>query len=170
MITFLTGRSQVGKSTIIKNLLKTSSAKIGGFKTKWMPVEDGKVLVLLPYSTPDESYTEKNIAARDCFSEKSRTVYPEVFDVLGPQILKDSSDCDYIIMDELGYMESRSLAFQKAVQSILDSGKEILGVLQPKPFPFLDSVRARDDVSLITVDIENREEVFIKLLNDKIIK
>ncbi len=170
MITFLTGRSQVGKSTIIKKLLKASSSSIGGFKTKWMPVDGGKVLILLPYNVPDEEYTDENIAARDNFSDKSRTVYPEVFDILGPKILAESMDCDYIIMDELGYMESKSPSFQKAVQSVLDSGKDILGVLQPKPFPFLDSVRARDDVNLITVSEETREDVFSSLSDAQIIK
>ena len=62
-----------------------------------------------------------------------------------------------IIMDEIGRMELCSEAFQDAVARALDSSKPLLGTLQKRDNAFLDAIRARPDVELITVNTANRE-------------
>ena len=164
---FLTGRVQVGKSTVIRRLLAETDGKIGGFKTKWVPIENGKLLVMMPYTQDENTYVEENVASRQIGTE--RTIYPEVFDTMGRRILEDSTSCDIIVMDELGAMETRSLSFQKAVTDVLDGKTPVIGVIQPKETPFLNALRARKDVHIITVNVENREEVYASLSRDGVI-
>ena len=62
-----------------------------------------------------------------------------------------------IVMDELGRMELFSRRFQQVALRALDSPRRVLGVLQDRHTSFLDGIRARDDVEIITVTPENRD-------------
>lgn len=165
---FLTGGVQVGKSTIIKRLISALKLDAGGFMTRWVGTENGRVLVLLPYSVESDGYTEANVAA--VLENGIMTPRIEVFDAAGPRILERSAGRGVIIMDELGFLESRSFAFQEAVLKTLDGDIPVLGVIQPRDVPFLNRIRERPDVTLITVNAENRNDVFSKLLERGLFK
>ena len=66
-------------------------------------------------------------------------------------------------MDELGRLEREAAQFCAQVLACLDSGKRVLGVLQACDAPLVCAVRAREDVSVIEVTPENREEVLDRL-------
>lgn len=155
---FLTGFVQVGKSTLIRRLLEKKTLKLGGFKTKWYPEGDSRILVMTPYTDIVSDITDDSIAARDI--GKDRITYPEVFDTIGKRILEDSTSCDLIVMDELGRLETNSEDFQRAVISVLDGDTPVIGVIQPRQTRFLDSIRARRDVMIIPVSEDNRNELY----------
>ena len=72
----------------------------------------------------------------------------------------DTSDCDMLIMDELGFMERDAHVFTDAVPGMLDRGIRTVGVLRNKPDgPFWDMLHERDDTVIITVDEENRDDI-----------
>ena len=62
-----------------------------------------------------------------------------------------------IIIDEIGRMEMYSTLFQKEIQNVLDCPLPVLGVIQMKQNPFLDSIRRRNDVTVIQVTPDNRD-------------
>ena len=165
---FLTGGVQVGKSTIIKRLVRDLGLDAGGFMTRWVGTRTDRVPVLLPYGVEPVPFTEDDIAAV-C---KGETMTPRIgiFDTVGPRILGESAGRDVIIMDELGSLESRSYAFQKAVLKTLDGDTPVLGVIQPRDVPFLNGIRSRPDVTVITVDEDNRDSVFSRFAESGIFK
>ena len=64
-----------------------------------------------------------------------------------------------MVMDELGWMESSSYAFQKAVFAALSGPVPVLGVVRDERLPFLDAVRSHPEVELLTITRENREQM-----------
>ncbi len=162
MHVFLTGEVQVGKSTIIKRWLDATGLRADGFKTYWQPAADGGTdLYIHPFGTPIVSELNFLAAHR---SDNRRWVYEAAFEQAAESFMYDCGKKDIIIMDELGFMESRAMAFQRAVMDILDRGDPVLGVIKPRPVPFLDAIRARGDVETISVTRENRDEILQELV------
>ncbi len=160
---FLTGNLQVGKSTIIHKVIEESGIIAGGFRTVGGNyAKDGSSDVFL--LGMNENPAPDRIVAHRFGCGRGRTVYPEVFDTVGPRLLGDSSP-SLIIMDELGFMEKDAVQFQNAVLSTLDGSVPVLGVIRNMQTPFLDEVRAHPKVDVIIVTEENRAEVLQQVLS-----
>jgi nucleoside-triphosphatase len=163
---FLTGERNVGKSTIISRITAELDFTPKGFNT--LPgsrsADDEDYIYILPYGTRlDEKSGIPPVACRRWDADNTGppfTAYPETFDTLGADILRNSGGAKLIIMDELGFMEKDAQVFQQEVLNRLDGDIPILGVIKPKNTPFLDSIRAHKNVSTIEVTVENREEAF----------
>ncbi|HJJ36417.1 MAG TPA: hypothetical protein O0X27_04490 [Methanocorpusculum sp.] len=151
---FLTGDIQIGKSTAISRALELLKITPGGFRTFGINYqEDGSsdVFIFPANSTPESGY---RVAHR---TSAGNSVFPEIFDEFGSFFLKQPAEL--ILMDELGYMESSANKFQQTVFETLDETTPVLGVVRNKETPFLNAVRARDDVLVLTVTRDNREYV-----------
>lgn len=161
MKVFLTGAIHVGKSTIINQFLEQTSIVAGGFRTCWLADGQGdEDLLLLPLAA-DCSFSSDHLVAHR--SGSKLTVYPEKFDLLGPALLETAEKCALLVMDELGFIESRSPDFQSAVNRVLDSSAAVLGVIRNRATPFLDAIRCRPDVVILTVRPDNREAIMNQL-------
>ena len=132
---FLTGRKQVGKSTLIRKELERYKKENG-----------------------EESAPSEEKLLFICGSaDRSRS--DERFDRMGSRILEESmrNGAELLIMDELGPNEAGALVFQEAVLRALDGEIPILGVLQEADSPFLKKVAAHPKVRVIRVTEENRD-------------
>lgn len=161
---FLTGDINIGKTTIIQKFLETYSGSIGGFRTVRIHTDEDEFfgVYLLDVKNKDESFLKKNKAG-DCFPDKSLISYEEVFETLGVEILSFETYPSLIIMDELGKLESNAIKFQKKVHECLNSHTNVLGIIKNKHSSFLDSVRNRDDVTVLSVTQENRDLMTSKI-------
>ena len=157
---FLTGEVQVGKSTLLRQLLARYFGAPGGFRTCWDSQQQRGALYLLPAAGGKRG--EASLVARR--TEDGMTVYARRFDALGPALLQPEGDC--IVMDELGFLEREALEFQAAVLRALDGALPVLGVIKPRPSPFLDAVRRHPRVRLVTVTPENRDALARTLCRD----
>jgi len=158
---FLTGERQVGKTTAIQRVLdKLQPVTIGGFRTsKIENAETGKSDVIF-YPAND---TKENGHVVAQWKGGVRDIFPDIFDTYGPDWL--SSAADLILMDELGFLESESLTFQDAVMKTLTNSTPVLGVIRNgKSTPFLDSLRQRKDIRIITVTETNRDTIPEKIV------
>lgn len=157
---FLTGPKQIGKSTALRKLLQDRDAKIGGFRTVRVPLEDGASIHMV--SPSETEFTDKN----RIFSRRKGVlnIDPSDFDRIGCGLLAESCDCDLILMDELGPNEASSLKFRQAVLDTLDGDTPVYGILQMADSVFLDIVASRPDVLVITVTEENRNNLPHQLL------
>ena len=162
---FLTGRTQIGKSTLIKNYIAAKGLTPCGFASIWgTPAEDGgRRLYLHPYGKIGEN-TEENLLARFLPDSPSATRFSKVFDTLGAELLKPCAGADVLVMDELGFLESDSPVFQAAVLSALDGPLPVLGVIKPRSTPFLDAVRTHPNVKVLEVTPETRDDLLQQLL------
>lgn len=164
---FLTGNTRVGKTTIIRSFLSQSGLSAGGFMTWWDNCGIGeRRLYLSPYGREPRN-GEKYLIAR---SGGDRILPADnmerIFDIHGAEILSGSKNREIIVMDELGFLESRSRLFQRAVLERISGEIPIVGVIKPRRTEFLDLVRAHDNVVLREVTEENRADVLKWLLSE----
>ncbi|NLC38339.1 MAG: hypothetical protein GX779_03595 [Clostridia bacterium] len=162
---FLTGEKQVGKSTLINRVLKNFSFRTYGFRT--MPYFQQKALTgfLMESLRPAITYPKKPFISRK-LEDGSWISYPQTFEEFGTSILLDclESKPDLILMDELGFLENDAPLFQETVLKCLSSKLPVLGVIKAVSTPFLDAIRARDDLLILPVDPANRESRYPQLV------
>lgn len=162
---FLTGAKQVGKSTLLRRLIEARGLDCSGFETRPFFIEGQRRGFLL------HGRTELPPFANDCIccvrmQERRSVAVEEVFDQNGVLILEKSlaSSSPYLIMDELGKLEGGAAGFCSRVLAALDSDKRVLGVLQQCDAPLVNAIKARKDVTVLTVTPENRDELYQQLL------
>jgi len=157
---FLTGEKQVGKSTIIRSYLLDSGHSADGFITYWDEENEGERRLFLSPYCPDRRPDGRFLIARQ---SGQRMMFQEditqVFDVHGCELLDRAGRCDFIVMDELGFLESDAASFQESVLQRISGAIPILGVIKPARTAFLDAVRAHPNVQIKEVTVENREDV-----------
>lgn len=157
---FLTGDIQVGKSTIINLIAKKLPINVGGFKT--LPCYEQNQL---------SSFYMENINGQPQVGRPSLIAYcrnqewtavTDTFNNFGVAILQRCLEekTDIIVMDELGFFEREAYRFQELVQDCLDSEVTVLGVLKKANIAFLNLVKERKDLILLTVTPDNREIIF----------
>lgn len=159
---FLTGPVNTGKSTVVSAVLsafKGLGIKIGGFYT--LPyIANGSLkgfyMEPVNFSGYVPEIKERLIAYTDGF--KWHPVI-ETFQGLGVQILEQSleGDVGLVVMDELGFFETKAISFQEKVMEVLSGKKPVIGVIKPLSTPFLDSIRNRGDTKVIEVTLSNRD-------------
>ena len=157
---FLTGDMQVGKSTLMRRLIEARQLDCAGFETQAFFLNGerrGFTLHGRVDMPPYENDCICCVRVNDCRS----VAVPYVFDVNGAEILSKSiaSPKPYILMDELGRLEGKSESFIRGVLAALDSEKRVLGVLQQCSAAHLDAIKERDDVTVITVTEQNRDDL-----------
>lgn len=162
---FLTGKKQVGKSTLIKKVLKHTDGRIGGFFTI-------RTDAFLP-----ETYSVHLFRAGDAFVPKADNLLficgkadetvSQRFDRLGCTALSACEGCSLILMDELGPHEAGAAAFHQAVLKQLDGDIPILGVLQSPAGDFWPDITAHPNVVVLEITEENRgaEETLKEVLS-----
>lgn len=159
---FLTGKIGVGKTTLIKKVLQNINASIGGYMTDRNENESYKEYTIKALYNEIENYKIARIIKKNI----DITVSKESFDIGAVSILEKSLEkSDVIIMDELGFMESQCHKFQKQVHNILDNPIPVIGVLKEYDCDFLNSIKNRKDVKIVTVTENNRDLIFNELLN-----
>lgn len=162
---FLTGGKQVGKSTLLRALLRAANAQYSGFETRPLLIDGlrrGFYLHGFVPLAPEEN---------DCiFSVRLglRQSVPvlETFEQNGVALLEKSlaSPAPYLLMDEIGKHEQNAPRFLKAIHDCLDSEKRVLGVLQQGDYPLFAQLQNREDVQIITVTAQNRDALLPDLL------
>lgn len=162
---FLTGAKQIGKSTVWRKVLERSGLECSGFLTlPYLVSGTFRGYCMHALDTVPEGF-QNDVPISLQLQPGKHLGIPETFEQFGVQLLRQanaSGKC--IMMDELGKFERSAAAFQQAVMACLDGPQRVLGVLQDTSNPFLDSIRSREDIHLITVTNENRDTLPDKLL------
>ncbi|ATW24916.1 hypothetical protein DCMF_09155 [Candidatus Formimonas warabiya] len=158
---FLTGKIQMGKSTLINRILAGFPGKVAGFRT--LPyVENGQINGFYIESISEKPRPKELAFIARCRDNDHWEAFPLIFEQLGTSILKNSlaQEPDLIILDELGFFERNAMQFHIQVFEVLNSPIPVLGVLKQYDDKFLNAIRRREDVELITITERNREEMF----------
>lgn len=159
------GEVGIGKSTLIQRLLRENSRSIYyGFVTERLTEEEKGFhpIYIHPAGTTERTYTGRNLIGT-C-NRKIHNINQEVFDTLGVQYLTAKLD-GIIVMDELGFMESSTKLFCKAVLNALDGNIPVIAAVKSRfDVPFLNDVRTHKKVQLYTITKENRDALYYELL------
>ena len=124
---FLTGKIGVGKSTILKNVLKAMDLSVGGYITTRIFEGYYRRYIVKSLCDTEEEHTIIRVDSRDNSKER----FVKAFENGVVSILdKSLENSDLIVLDELGCSESDIIAFTSKVFQLLDSEKIIFGVLK----------------------------------------
>jgi nucleoside-triphosphatase len=163
----LTGKPGVGKSTIIQKVLESIGTEhAAGFWTMEIRIDGRRVGFSM--QTVDGvvgSLAHINNKTGPRVGRYGVSV-EHIDEVAIPSLERARNSDGVIIIDEIASMELKSPRFAPEVRRCLDTGR-VLGTLQLRSGPFQDEVRSRNDVRLIEVTPENRDQLpaqVIKLL------
>ena len=158
----IVGSNGVGKSTLIRRLLKTVSLPVCGFYTKKeAPACAGSAEPVYIHGVSGErTYTQDNLVGT-CTDHRS-TRFPEAFE-RAAHYLRGIPAGSIVVMDELGVMESDAPAFCAAVLQCLDGDNLVIASVRDKKSPFLDRVRAHPKAKCFFIRPENADALFLEV-------
>ena len=165
MHVFLTGEVQIGKSTAINRALDILNLNIGGFRTMFLNRSDvNRTLHILDAGRADSVADSENVIAE--FGSNVPHVFIERFETLGVEYIRRANSTNQlIIMDECGTLEAAAAEFKQTILESLGGAKTILGVVKEKESAWLDQIKQHPNVHLITVTLENRDDVPAEIIN-----
>ena len=153
----LTGARQVGKSTALSRFLAQYRGSIAGFRTVFdsRDIRDRRLLLCpLPDGAAETAVT---------WTEGVPQADSAVFDRCVPPLL--ARDADLLVLDELGRFEGAAAAMRAAVETAFASPRSVLAVVRQDAPDWMGALKARSDVTVLTVTEENRNEIPRQLLS-----
>lgn len=158
---FITGERGVGKSTLLKKIIKNVDCSIGGFIQEKEFIGESKRFKVNSLYNLEESYTI------GFYDAKKRELHSDMnmFNIISQDILLKSLDNrELIVLDELGFMEEKAPLFKETVFKILNSNKAVIGVLKECDGNFVQKIAKREDVQVFKIDENNRGLMEYKIL------
>jgi nucleoside-triphosphatase len=164
----LTGKPGVGKTTLVMKVAGALGNRAGGVITR--EVREGGKRRGFSIESLDG---EKRILASTEFpggpSVGRYRVSLENLEAVGiPALDRSLAERRVIIIDEIGKMELKSGAFRAIIIRALDSELPVVATIGISNTPFLQKIKRREDVLLVEVTAENRDELeqeVLRLIN-----
>ena len=160
----LTGKPGVGKTSVIKKILSLSKLDAGGFFTEEIRVMGRRMGFRVVTLDGEDGI----LAHVDCNSNYKVSKYRVDLDsferVAIPALENAIKNKPIIVIDEIGTMELFSQKFKNLVSNILDGEKSLLCVIKEDGDAFTEAIKNRNDVTVLTVNYENRESLPEKVL------
>lgn len=151
-----TGEIGVGKSTVLRRMLALLGADARGIETYSTESRDAQCrrLFLRAYGSGEKGTLIGIVPGSD------RTAAAPLFDTLAVRLLEDAQEkSKLIVIDEIGRLERDAHAYHAALKACFDSGKTVIGVLRKHKSEWADFIRSREDVLLLEVTQQNRDDL-----------
>ncbi|XP_078000742.1 cancer-related nucleoside-triphosphatase-like [Glandiceps talaboti] len=179
----LTGPPGIGKTTLIRKTvekLTSDSINVQGFYTEEVRGQHGKRVGFDVITLDGKKGTLATVSQEKGDYGGRRREYrvgQYIVDLLSfeevalPVLRTKSSNINLpvYVIDEIGKMEMFSDSFKHEVKSLLNkSGSTVLATIpMPKgrPIPFVEEIRNRTDVNVITVTRENRDNLLVDIVD-----
>jgi len=155
---FLTGEPGIGKSTAIKRFFDLSGVSCDGFFTLWTSRTGDRTLKMYAAdsSVPEAEWKSVDIAV---FNNGEFTIYGELFDSFGADVIKTAGRKRVIVMDEVGRMEKNSPRFIDSIFEKLDGNIPVVGVLKLMETKLFDDISNHPNTEIIPVTLDNRDDI-----------
>ncbi len=155
----ITGTPGVGKTTAIRRIVsKIGPSRTGGFWSE--EIREGRHRVGFKIRTIDGLegiLAHVQLSAGPRVSKYTVNV-TAVREIAVPAMRQARNEEKIVIVDEIAKMELFSPQFKTEVLNCLDAGK-MIGTIQNKSTEFLDEIRSRDDVTLMEITHQDRDEI-----------
>ncbi len=159
----ITGRVGVGKSTLIRSLLREIPVPVCGMITKKEAAgPDGFCPVYIHTYGEPKHFDDRNRVGL-CREGKS-IAFPDAFDRFAGTMNYPHNGV--IVLDELGFLENEAQRFTEAVMRTLDEAPVVIAAVRDKQTPFLDAVRSHPRARVFRIDEQNRDALRETLLTD----
>jgi nucleoside-triphosphatase len=158
------GKAGIGKTTLIKEVVRRANFPLEGFYTEEIR-ERGIRKGFKIITTSGKTGMLAHVNFRSEFKVGRYGVNLEEFErVAVSSLLKGLEANKPIIVDEVGRMELFSAEFRDSLTKGLDK-QLVIGTIGAKPHPFADKIKQRKDVKLLPLTLKNREEIIEKALS-----
>lgn len=167
---FLTGKIQVGKSTLVQSVLsdlkkiESLHLEYDGFRTyfdeRWN--EERNLCIERVLADPEIKKEMKCLL----HFEGGPIFETLAYETNGVEVLEQMDTRKLLIFDECGKFEKDSPRFLAKLREILDGDTHVFGVLRKDPqIEWLQEIAARQDVEIYEVTEENRDVLREELKN-----
>jgi nucleoside-triphosphatase len=155
----LSGRSGVGKTTALKEILAQLSCRAGGFFTE--ELREGRIrhgYRIVTLDGQDALLADVGILSTARVSRYGVDIYR--LEQVGVRALELAlTQSDLVVIDEIGKMELLSGRFRAVVERAVDSELPVLGTVMLAAEPWLDTLKARPRVHTWVLSGANRRRV-----------
>ena len=163
MILLITGRPQVGKTTLIKRIGQEFS-NFGGFFTEEIR-EGGKRVGFSIESLDGKKGILAHVDIESPYHIGKYGVDTESLDQIGVQAIEEAvASGKNVLIDEIGRMELYSENFQRAVLLACDQASLVVAAIQLKKDLFADALKARADSEVYRLTVPTRAQVTQEVL------
>ena len=158
-IIFITGPKGAGKSTLVRKAMEKirPDSPAGLFTTR--KADSGEVIIT------DFHFTREALIGK-LVEGKGMVPCPEGFSGLGIEVLDSVTGSDFLVIDELGFLENAVPCFRYAVFKALEKVQSGLVVLKQAETAFLNALKTFPGSRVFAVSRENRDELLDKLLEE----
>ena len=160
----IVGAQGVGKSTLIKKVLRELALPVSGYETK---KEDsladpgfGMPVYIYPAGQEHMQSPDRLLGYRGGLTP---VTFLEAFDRFADR-LNSETDSGIVVLDEIGFMESGAESFCAAIMKKLDGNVPVIAAVKNVDTPFLISVREHPKCRCFHIDEENRDALYPQVL------
>jgi nucleoside-triphosphatase len=155
----LTGRPGIGKTTLVRRVVRRLSRPASGFYTRELRQQGRRVgFEIVTLDGKQATLAHIDISSRHRISKYGVDV--ATLDRVGvPAIRRAVETGALVVVDEIGKMELFSEAFKVAVLEALDSECSLLATITQSWHPWANRIKQRDDVQVIEVTSGNRDQL-----------
>lgn len=161
----IVGAKGVGKSTLIDKLVHALNMPVWGFYTKkethLANPDLGEPVYI--YEADKRGIPLPENLVGYCMNQHA-TAYLERFNAFADTHLQAPPASHVIVMDEIGFMESKAAVFREAILKLLDGDSLTIAAVKDKDTDFLTQVRTHPNCKCFYITIENRDEMFDQVI------
>ena len=162
-IILLTGKPNIGKTSIIINLVKGFGNLAGGFYTREIQSKGTRIgfqIITLNGETSQLAATNRDERLGRFIPFGKYWVSLDAIETIAiPAITKAIGKKQIVIVDEIGPMELLSPPFTKTISKLLESDCPVLGTIVERNHPFANTVKAHERVKIREVTVKNRDKL-----------
>ena len=165
MHALIVGDRGVGKSTLIRRVLKNLNRPVFGFETKKEeqledPIRGCPIYI---YDAGKAHFqTPNNLIGYH--KERDIPAITAAFDRYAPRLMEPIVENAVVELDEIGFLEAKSDAFCQAVLHLLEGKNPVIAAVKNREHPFLDAVRNHPNARCFYITAENRDTLYEEVL------
>ena len=162
----VTGPPRSGKSTLVEKVVQRISRPATGFFTQELR-EKGRRVGFSITTLEEKTGVLAHQSIRSTFKVSKYGVNLEDLDQIAVPSMLPSTPDQIVVVDEIGKMECFSRLFKEILLKVLSSDNLVIGSVAIKGDRFIQSIKKRDDVSLVSIT-ENTRDSALKLFLQEI--
>lgn len=155
----------MGKSTLIRRVLRELNRPVYGYETKKEEqLEDpvrGCPIYIYDAGKPHCPSQENLIGYH---REQNSTAITAAFEGYAPKLLLPVPEDAVVELDEIGFLEAKSETFCQAVLQLLNGSRPVIAAVKNKDIPFLHALRNHPNAQCFYITEENRDALCEEVL------
>ena len=151
-----TGPPRCGKSTLIERIIQRIETPATGFFTREIREKGQRVGFSINTLDRKQGLLAHKRIKSNYVVGKYGVNLADIDKIAVPSMIPEIPDA-LVVIDEIGKMECFSEFFRETLVKVLDSNHMVIGSISLKGDRFIQKIKAREDVLLVHVSLQNRD-------------